>query len=402
LPTIQVRPRQIEALLGMPVSRAHVVETLDRLGFQPVPGPEDSVQVTVPGWRRFDVEGPADLAEEVGRIVGFDLVPTTMPEGALPAPRPEGDAGYSDELHARRRLAAAGLQEVITYSLIDPDLASQLAVEPPNGEPAPLRIANPKSVEHSVLRPNLLGSLLLTLRANVRQRDRVLIFELARTWHGSIDPAPEERRHVGIAMMGPRNPRHWSSAAGNLDFFDAKGVVDALCASFDVPIAYVPGQHASLHSGRTAEVCADGQRLGVVGQLHPAVAERFDLTSAPVLVAELDFERLVAAAQPISKVQTPSRFPPADRDISFFIDDATPHAELETVIREAAGDLLERVELFDVFRGGSVPAGRQSLAFSLRYRASDRTLEDEEVNAAHARVEEALRTRFGAEVRGRS
>jgi len=121
-----------------------------------------------------------------------------------------------------------------------------------------------------------------------------------------------------------------------------------------------------------------------------------------VVVAELDFDELLGAAEPLLQVRTPSRFPAADRDISFFIDDSTSHAYLLAAIREAAGHLLERVELFDVFRGGAVPSGRQSLAFSLRYRAPDRTLEDDEVAAAHGRVEQVLRERFGAEVRGRS
>jgi phenylalanyl-tRNA synthetase beta chain len=183
-------------------------------------------------------------------------------------------------------------------------------------------------------------------------------------------------------------------------------VVDALTAAFRAPVTYAPARHASLHPGRSSEVCvasADGTptRLGTVGQLHPTIAERFDLGTGPILVAELDFDRLVEARQPLETIQTPSRFPPADRDISFFIDETTPNAELEAVIREAAGDLLERVELFDIFRGGTVPAGRQSMAFSLRYRAPDRTLADEEVSAAHARVEQALKTRFGADIRGR-
>jgi phenylalanyl-tRNA synthetase beta chain len=173
-----------------------------------------------------------------------------------------------------------------------------------------------------------------------------------------------------------------------------------------VPVAYVSTRHPSLHPGRAAEVCvagagADRTTLGSVGQLHPTVAERLDLGATPVLVAELDFDALVAAYRPLISIETPSRFPPADRDISFFIDESTPHADLESVIHEAGGDLLESVELFDVFRGGAVPPGRQSLAFSLRYRAFDRTLEDEEVGAVHARVEEALRARFGAEIRGR-
>jgi phenylalanyl-tRNA synthetase beta chain len=401
---IDVQPRQIDALLGLSFSRDQVVTTLDSLGFQPTDGPGGSVHVTVPGWRRFDVEGPADLAEEVGRIAGFDLIPTTMPKGALPAARPDGDAGLGDELRARRLLASTGLQEVITHSVIDPALADVVALDGTHDGLPPVRVANPQSVEQSVLRPSLLASLLLTLRSNLRQRDRVLLFELARTWHPTTGPSPLERRHVGIAMVGPRNPRHWTTPEASLDFFDAKGIVDALCGAFGVAVAYTPSRHEHLHPGRTAEVSSEGQRLGVLGQLHPALAERFDLsqTGSPIVVAELDFDQLVQARQPILQVRTPSRFPPADRDISFFIDESMPHADLVAAIRGAAGDLLEHVELFDVFRGGAVPAGRQSLAFSLRYRAPDRTLDDDEVSAVHGRVELTLRDRFGAEVRGRS
>jgi phenylalanyl-tRNA synthetase beta chain len=403
LATIDVQPRQIGALLGVSFERDQVVTTLSRLGFAPTDGRDGSVHVTVPGWRRFDVEGPADLAEEVGRIAGFDLVPSTMPDGALPAPRPDGDGGFSDELLARRLLAGTGLQEVITYSLVDPGMAELVVHDGSQAGPAPIRVANPQSIELSELRPSLFGSLLQALRSNLRQRDRVLLFELARIWTATSGPSPRERRHVGIAMVGPRNPRHWATPQTNLDFFDVKGIVDTLCDAYGVTVAYTPTRHPSLHPGRAAEMCVDGKRLGVLGQVHPTIADRFDLAAsgAPVLFAELDFDQLIEARQPLVNVITPSRFPSSDRDISFFIDESTPHAELLTAIREAAGDLLESVELFDVFRGGAVPPGRQSLAFSLRYRALDRTLEDEEVSAAHARVEEALRGRFGAEVRGR-
>jgi phenylalanyl-tRNA synthetase beta chain len=385
----------------MRIPEEQAVRTLHDLGFQPVSAADGAVRVTVPGWRRFDVEGPADLAEEVGRIAGFDLVPTTMPKGALPKPRPEGDGGFADEFRTRRTLAAAGLQEAITYSLVDPAVATELSLDPDGADHDLIRIQNPQSVEQSVLRASLLGSLLFALRSNLRQRDRVLLFELARTWHASADPSPEERRHVGIAMVGPRTPRHWSGVKGTLDLFDVKGVVDSLCAAFRVSPEYAEARHASLHPGRAAEVCVRGERIGLVGQLHPSVAERLDLGEVPVLVAELDFERLLQAREPFLTAHTPSRFPPADRDISFIVDEARRHDELERAIREAAGDLLEDVQLFDVFRGGSVPTGRKSLAFSLRYRAPDRTLEDDEVSATHARVEQALQRRFGAEVRGR-
>ena len=214
-----------------------------------------------------------------------------------------------------------------------------------------------------------------------------------------------------MVMIGPRNPRHFkmvddstvprSSAEETLDYFDLKGVVDSLCGAFRASVTYVPGRHLSLHPGRSAEVHAAGQRVGVMGQLHPAIAQRFDLDAPSVLVAELDFERLLAAQEPLLTVDTPSRFPPADRDIAIVVDEDTPHAAIEAAIREAARPLLESVQLFDVYRGRSIPEGRKSLAFSLRYRARDRTLEEDEVGAVHARVEAALRARFGADVRGR-
>jgi phenylalanyl-tRNA synthetase beta chain len=397
---INVRPRQIDALIGTHYPPDQVVTTLAALGF-PLEEHGQELVVTVPGWRRFDVEGRADLAEEVGRIAGFDLVPATMLKGPLPSPRPDGDHGFSDEMRARRTLAAAGLQEVMTFSLVNPTLADELRLEPEADVQPVLRIANAQSVELSVLRPSLLGSLLVALRANLRQRDRVLLYELAHTWHGSLDPAPDERRHVAMAIVGPRHPRHWSVSQDTLDFFDLKGMVDSLCSAFRAPVTYQPGRHSSLHPGRTAEVCAGGQRLGVFGQLHPTIAERFDLEGAPIFVAELDFDRLLEVAQPLVGVQAPSRFPPADRDIAVVIDEATPHIEVEAAIRDAAGPLMENVQLFDVYRGESIAAGRKSLAFSLRYRATDRTLEDDEVTATHARVEAALGARFGAEVRGR-
>ena len=211
-------------------------------------------------------------------------------------------------------------------------------------------------------------------------------------------------------MAGPRFGREWSGlghledvlpAVANFDFFDLKGVIDALCATFNVRVSYAPTVHPNLHPGRTAEVCAGRERIGVLGQLHPTVAEKFDLHVPAVLVAELDFENLLQVRQPLVSVQTPSRFPPADRDVAIIVDESVPHADVHTAIVQAAGPLLEHVQLFDVYTGPPIPSGRKNLAFSLRYRALDRTLEDDEVSTTHMRVEDALRTRFGADIRGR-
>jgi phenylalanyl-tRNA synthetase beta chain len=392
---IQVAPPQIDVLLGTQYPSDQVVRVLDDLGFSVNPRGEE-FSVGVPGWRRFDVEGRADLAEEVSRVLGYEALPSTTLAGRLPEPRPDGDAGFSDELQARRALAAAGLHEVITYSLVDPALVTQLVAEPRAAvENGLVRVSNPQSAELSVLRNSLLGSLLLTLRTNLRQRQRVLLFELARVWN------PGERRHIGLAMAGPRLPAHWSSREDTFDFFDIKGVLDQLCRTLRVPVSYAPGQHPSFHPGRTAEIFSGEQRLGVLGQLHPTVAERLDMAGLPVLVAELDFERLLQAREPLVNVRTPSRFPPADRDIAIVVDESVPHAEAERVIRETGAPLLEHVQLFDVYRGDPIPPGRKSLAFALRYRAPDKTLDDDEVAAAHGRIEAALRAAVDAEVRGR-
>ena len=401
--TIEVRPEQIDGLLGAQYPRERIVGSLEALGFD-VEERGDTLNVTVPGWRRFDVERRADLAEEVARIVGYEHVPATALAGPLPEPRPEGDAGFADELRARRTLAAAGLQEVITYSLVEPGLAARLDPGQPwpaEITPGPLTIANPQSVDQSVLRPSLLGSLLGVLRANLRHRERVLLFELARTWRGTLDPLPDERRHVGIVATGPRWAPGWDTPPERLDFFDVKGVVDALCQAFGVQPSYRPAARPSFHPGRSAEVVAGEVPLGTLGEVHPLVAERFDLEGKAVIAAEIDFEALLACRRPVEKAQTPSRFPPADRDIAIVVDEALPQADAERVIHGEGAPLLESLRLFDVYRGDPIPAGRKSLAYALRYQAPDRTLSDEEVAQAHTRVEEALRRQCAAEIRGR-
>ena len=177
--------------------------------------------------------------------------------------------------------------------------------------------------------------------------------------------------------------------------------MDALCAAFGVRPAYAPARHATLHPGRAARVGDAARELGVLGHVHPRVAERFDLEGRAVLVAELDFERLLQARTPLEKAVAPPRFPPAERDIAIVVDEAVAHAALEAAIREAGAPLLARARLFDVYQGAPIPPGRKSLAYALTYQAPDRTLEDDEVASVYTRVEEAVRRRFSAEIRGR-
>lgn len=409
-PVVRVHPRQIDALLGAHYSDEQVKGSLSALGFVVQANEEGTLVVHVPSHRRFDVSHRADLAEEVARVVGYEVVPTTIPAGRVPEPRPDGDAGYAEELQARRTLAAAGLQEVITYSLVDPSLPTRLdadatwPVAERSSAKSVLALANPMSVEQSVLRHTLLGGLLEVLGTHLKHRERVLVFELGRTWHGKLDPLPSERRHVGVALCGPRETAHWSPGSGSepLDFFDLKGVLDRLAELFGVVAVCASTSHPALHPGRSASVSVDGALLGFAGQLHPRVAERFDLpTHQPVLVAELSFDQLLQAQRTLEKVVTPSRFPPAERDVAAVVDESVSHTIVQAAIVDAAGPLLASVRLFDVYRGEPIPAGRKSLAFALVFQAGDRTLDDAEVAGAHGAVEDALRNRLGAEIRGR-
>ncbi|MBI2756437.1 MAG: phenylalanine--tRNA ligase subunit beta [Chloroflexi bacterium] len=402
---------RIDGLLGVRHDRDAMATTLERLGFGVQRPDERRFTVAVPSHRRFDVEHVADLAEEVGRILGYDSVPTNALSGTLPRPRPDGDAGFGDELRARRTLAAAGLQEIITYSLVDHDEPAKLDVGaawpvPPStlaGLPDTLiRVDNPLSSEQGALRGGLLGSVLTAVQSNLRHRDSVQVFELARTWRGALQPLPEERRLVAIALVGNVIGSAWQGEARPLDFFDVKGIVDALARSFRVDLAYVPTAHPTLHPGRGAEIRAGEQVLGVLGQVHPRVAERFGIDGPAPYVAELDFDALVAASRPLERVATPSRFPSADRDVALVLDEAVPHAAVESAILHAGQPLLVRASLFDVYRGEPVPPGKKSMAFALTYQASDRTLAEDEVAAAHTRVEDALRRAVGAEIRGRA
>jgi phenylalanyl-tRNA synthetase beta chain len=399
-PVILLTPERVESMLGFAVPREQIESALRGLAFG-VEAVGDTLRVQVPSHRRFDVAHPADLVEDVARVVGFEHVPSTVVGGRIPAPRADGDRGFADEVRARRALAAAGLQEVITYSLVGQDPREQVILNPDDASAAPVHVANPLSVQQSVLRSALLGSILATARANLRHHARIALFEISRTWRGPMGPLPDERRHVALLLTGPREQPGWSTPATPFDFFDVKGTVDALCAAFGVHPTYESAQTPHLHPGRSARVSLGGIPLGVLGQLHPTLAEELDFGDRTVQVAELDVEVLLAQRPGGMQAVTPPRFPPAERDIAVVLDEAVPHADVERVIRDAGGALLASVRLFDVYRGDPIPAGKRSMAFALRYQAPDRTLDDAEIDAAHARVEEALRATLGAQVRGR-
>lgn len=422
-------------------------------------GTDVTYRVTVPT-RRGDVEENADLVEEVARIAGFNRIPSTIPTGPLPVPH--HDVWFEREETLRDLLAGEGLTEVISYPLTSRERMAQLlpggagyeallAAPVPDVEqrtetavaqarrderrqiaavaerlPAVV-LMNPGSAETEALRLTLMASLLETVRANAKHEDEgIWLFELGRRYL----PTPElregtglaqERPSLGIAATGPA-ALSWRGPVREADFYSVKGVVETLLATLKVDhYRFVPTQHPSFHPGRTAmlevrvredaaatagegtqavAVAEDGTwaPVGVLGEIHPDVAERFEVPQRTYLM-ELDLERLYLGVPEMVYHHAIPRVPPAQRDLAVVVDAAVPAAAVQEGIVVAGGDLLRGVRLFDVYTGEGIPAGKKSLAYSLVYQSPTRTLGEREVEQAQSDIVRALAERFGAELR---
>jgi phenylalanyl-tRNA synthetase beta chain len=391
----------VVGLIGQDYSAPQIESILAPLGFE-VDRHDERFDVQVPSWRA-DVEGKADIAEEVSRIFGYDAIPTTIPNGQLPPAAENAVLRWGEAV--RNALAGAGLQEVMTYTLFDAYALARLdaeAVYPP-AEPdtGSIPVHNPMSSEQSRLRTTLLPSLFSTIASNLRFQRRVAIFEMAKVFLPPMDPLPSEPRRLTIAMAGSRFPESWAAAEGQFDFFDLKAAIEAACGALRVTPSFSPTRAGWLHPGQAAELTIDGQVIGVLGQVHPRVAGRFDVEGVSLYAAELDLDRLLSLAREEITVQSLPRYPGVERDIALVLEERFPHTEVAQAIREAGGSLLERLALFDVYRGAPVPEGHRSLAYALTFRAPDRTLADQEVSSAMQAIEQAVTARFSGRIRGR-
>jgi phenylalanyl-tRNA synthetase beta chain len=384
---IQLRATRASALIGYPVSTRDAVDVFDRLGIVSETVDDDTILVEVPGYR-VDLEREEDLIEEVVRIQGYEHVGSSLPAikqpGGLPAP-------YAFRQRVREALRRAGLREVRLIPFVsDEDL------EMVRDDDA-VRVTNPLQADEGWLRTRLLPGLLATARRNVRRHVRsVAVFEVDTVFR-MVDGQPVERPKAAFAMTGNADPG-WASGDRAFDVFDAKGVVEALMAELGIGWSLGAPAGRPFHPGRSAVVEANGERVGVLGEIHPAVAERFDIPGR-VGVAELEVEVLMRLARPFVRVEDVPRFPPVRRDLAFTVEASTPAERVRSALAEAAGDLVSSVLLFDVFEGPPLPEGTRSLAFSLDFRAGDRTLTDEEADGAVAAIVERLSRDFGAQLR---
>jgi phenylalanyl-tRNA synthetase beta chain len=403
--TVETTPAEVKRIMGVAVERDEIVRILESLEFevQKVEGDEDRLLVTVPE-HRLDVEFPADLTEEIARVYGYDKIPITLMGDELPPQR--RNLALEGEEQVRDILAGCGLTEVITYSMTNLESVGRLGLDDAElREENYIRLANPLTSEREYMRRTLMNHLLETLRDNLRFADRVALFEVAQVYLPKEgEPLPDEPRRLGIVVSGPRLARSWLAASVEpMAFYDLKGVVEILLNRLGITeYAFEPTKHPAFHPTRAARLClsaAGHKPSGILGEVHPLVREAFDLPGQPICLAEFDLEALLAQARAVRPMQPISRFPPVVEDLAIVVAEEVPAQRVQEVIVRAGGELLTRVTLFDVWRGGQVPAGKKSLAYALTYQGWDHTLGPDQVNRVREHILQQLAEELGAELR---
>jgi phenylalanyl-tRNA synthetase beta chain len=393
-PTVRLPGGEIERVLGTRIPAEEVRRILVSLGCT-VGDEAGGLLVGVPP-TRLDIAIPADLVEEVARITGYHRIPSAPLSGEFEPPRP--NPVMDAEERARDALVACGLTEVITYSLTDPAWCMRLGLE--EDISGFVCLANPMTADRTHLRRHILPGLLETLRHNLRYVDRVAIFELARVYLPSEEQLPEEPRRLALLLSGASAPPWWGEPAPPpYDFFHAKGILEALAERLNLgPLAFAPFEGSPYQSGRAAGVSRGGVVVGTFGELDPALRHVFDLPERRVALGEFDAAALLAGSG-AGAYRSLSRYPALTQDLAIVCPEEMPSAKVEAVVRKAAGGLLARLRLFDVYRGEPLPAGSRSLAFALSFQAADRTLAEEDVLPARARIVAALKEKLGVGLR---
>jgi len=385
---IHLRRQRIERVLGLLPGDTEVGEILQRLGVRIEAQDEAGWQALPPSFR-FDIAIEADLIEEIGRIYGYNRLPSVPMQGSLVL-QPQAETARSSE-HYSDILVARGFQEVVTYSFVDPQL--QEAVNP---DREAVLLANPISAEMAVMRTSLWPGLLKALQHNInRQKSRVRLFEYGLRFYRDAGNIQQEPVLAGI-VSGSRLPEHWDGKREAVDFYDLKQDVETLLARAGNDFRFVADTHPALHPGQSASIRQDDATVGWLGRLHPQLAGRLDLDPA-TFVFEVDYAAIGSGV--LARFAPISRFPSIRRDLAVVVDAGVGADAVLEVVREAAGELLQGLVIFDIYQGQGVEKGRKSMAFGLILQDYSRTLTDQDIESAVGSVTARLGEKLGASLR---
>ena len=414
---IALKASEPGAIAGMEIPQSTVIDLLHAIGCE-IDASTELLQVEVPSWRS-DITDAVNLVEEVIRLVGYDEVPSTLPTSAV-------GHGLSLSQRLRRRvgmtLAARGGVEVLNYPFVGEAEFDALRLEADDDRRSKVRLANPLNDEQPYVRASLLPGLIAAARRNLsRGNDDFFIFELGSVvrsglgtlvarpsvtqrpsedeWSALNAMLPQQASSLAVLLSGNQQLQTWSGPARRYEWSDAIEIARVIADVAGVALTVTTGNDSSFHPGRCARLCIGDQQVGTAGELHPRVIETLGLP-VRACALELDFDVLVQHSPQARKAPSVSAQPVAKEDIALIVMDEIPTAQVQQAIVDGAGELLESARLFDVYRGQQVPVGSRSLAFALRFRAHDRTLDASEIAASREAAIQMAITRHGATLRG--
>ena len=398
---IFLRAQRVTNFLGVTVDGPEIERCLRTLGMTVKRERRETWRVAVPSYRA-DLTQEADLIEEIARLGGYETIPTLLPRSEVQEKRPDQESTWSRRVRAC--LAAQGLAEMLNLSFTSARLNSLFPGLIP--EAAPVALLNPLSAEDAELRRSLLSNLIRALQLNLRQGESgVTVFELGKVFCTGEGPSVIEQKQERLSLAGVLYGSWPVTDVGQegrrIDFTDLKGILETLWQElhYEAPVRWNrPGEVAFLHPGKAAVLSVNGTSLGVAGALHPTLCAGLELNEVP-WVFELDFTALLRGARAVAPYQPLPRFPLVARDVALVADDELPAQAVVDAVNALANPLIVRVRLFDLYRGDPIPAQKKSLAYSIAYRAADRTLTTDEVNALHAQVVNHLVQTLGVEIR---
>ncbi len=387
----------VERLLGIHVPEQEIRRILEALGFGL--SATNPMRVEVPS-HRMDIRIPADLVEEIARVYGYNNMPSTLIQDALPPQHENRQLDGAERV--RDLLTGAGLDEIITYSMTNPHDEARLRLQETVELKHYVPVKNPLSQERSHLRRMLLPGALNTARSNLRFVDQIRMFEIGSVFcpvEGEL--LPDEPMRLSLLVSGPRNQESWHDLGrGWIDFYDLKGIIEYLLSSLHIqPVEWNKSLDLPYHPGKSAAVYVGGERLGVFGELHPEVRREFGLPDQPFACGEFEFSALLKTGEDDFQMDEISAYTPVYEDLAVVVDASLPAEQIAPRILQAGNPLLRDVRLFDVYQGESIEPGKRSLAYALTYQAPDRTLTDRDVEKVRNRIVKRLKQEFKATLR---
>jgi len=398
-PTINLSTRRTNTILGTALKQDEIKQNLENLSFIVHDLDEDQLAATPPSFR-VDIKEEIDLIEEVARLSGYDHITAMLPP-TQNFPK-KGDRALLLEEKVKDSLIQQGYYEVITYSFISPAELDHLNLNAQDHRLKTLKILNPLTEDQSIMRTTLIPGLLTTMKKNINQKNLNLkLFEMSRVFlNQEKDKLPQERKMLAALATGLYQEEAWNIERRDVDFYDLKGCWENLLESLHITnYSFLPcSESPFLHPSKALNLMVNHKKVGILGEAHPQLLEDFQL-SPKVYLFEIFLSPLLTHFSEHRKIRYLPKYPPVYRDIALLVDEAISAQKVYDEIYKFKNKYIEEIMIFDYYRGKSIPKGKKSLAYRLKYQAYDHTLTDKEVNTIHEELINTLYQELGAEIR---